>query len=92
MGGGKSKTTKRKNNEGEPTMPSPPREGYRREGGLLTPASSSTTLGLIATTDALRMATIQEEDDTALGWKTKWIASQEAYTKACEGHTDALDG
>ena len=38
------------------------------------------------------MATIQEEDDTALGWKTKWIASQEAYIKKCVGLADALDG
>ena len=37
------------------------------------------------------MATIQEEDDTTLGWKTKWIASQEAYIKKCVGLADALD-
>ena len=56
------------------------------------PASSSTTPGIIATTEALQMAAIQEEDDTALKWKKKWIALQKAYIKACEGHADALDG
>ena len=38
------------------------------------------------------MAMIQEEDDTAWAWKTKWIVLQEAYIKECEGHADALYG
>ena len=79
MGGGKGKIQKRKNNEGEPMTPSPSREGSRRQGGLLTPATSSTTRFLITMTAALRMATIQEEDATAFGWNIQWITSQEAY-------------